>query len=138
MASSTHAKIGNACTHMRMTVPKRWEAPKGSREDWELWVCIGCRKEAACFVPLCPSNFSSALNPELVSDSLDVVQKGAVLGGHDRGVGGGGGGHLGQVAKTRRQLSRCTGWCSEKESLSELGFRECYIAMTMLSCELCL
>ena len=137
MAASTHANMGNACTHMRMTVPKRWEAPKGRRKDWELWVCIGCRKEAACLVPLRSSNLSSALIAELVCDSLDIVQEGAVLAGHDRGVGGGGG-HLGQAAKTGRQLSRCTDWCSERQSLSELGFRACYIAMTMLSCELCL
>ena len=97
MAASTHANIGNACTHMRMTVPKRWEAPKGSREDWELWVCIGGRKEAACLVPLRSSNFGSALIPELVRESLDVVQERAVLRGHDWGIGRVGG-HLGQMA----------------------------------------
>ena len=79
-----------------MTVRKRWEAPKGGREYRELWVCIGCRKEAAGFIPLRPSNLSPALGPELVCDLLDGVEERRVLGRHNRSVSGGG--HLGLAA----------------------------------------
>ena len=87
---------GNAYTHMRMTVRKRWEAPKRCREYRELWVCIGGRREAAGFKPLRPGNLGPAIVPELVRNLLDGVEEITVLARHNRSISDGG--HLGPAA----------------------------------------